>query len=100
MTPFEFQLQLVFLVAVIIPFLIKQNSFTYLPGVINPVRSEPSLSRALLIFTAAAAAQLIVVWIGNMSDAPYIWYFSHLSAGIVFGAGLRLAMLSAPRGRR
>ena len=97
MTEFEFQLQLVFLVAAIIPFAINQNTFNYLPSVISPVRSEPSLGRALLIFTAAAAAQLVVVWIGNMSDAPYVWYFSHLGAGIIFGAGVRLARLSTPR---
>ena len=100
MSPLEFQMQLVFLVAMIIPFLIKQNSFNYFHGVIDPERSEPSLGRALLIFTAAAAAQLAVVWIGNMSDAPFVWYFSHLSAGIIFGAGLRLAMLSAPKDGR
>ncbi len=93
MNSLEFQLQLVFLIAMIIPFMFKQDTLTYFPRVSKPAKSEPSLGRALTIFTSAALAQLIVVWLGNMSDAPYAWFFSHLTAGVIFGTGLRLAML-------
>lgn len=100
MNPLDIQMQLVFVIAMIIPFLIKRDSYSYLPGVISPLRGTPSLWRALLLFAAADVVQLYVVRIGNMSDVPYVWYFSHLVAGIIFGAGLRLAMLCWLRGSR
>lgn len=97
MNEFTDQLQLVFIVAAVMPFLIGKDLFKRLPSAIDPLTNTTSLPRALVIFTVASAIQLLVVWLGNMSDQPYVWFFAHLAGGVIFGAGLRLATLSVNR---
>lgn len=93
MDEFTFQLLLVFLSGLAMPFLIKKEFFKFLPSAVDSKTNELSMARALTIFFVASVVQLTIVWLGNMSDAPNVWFFSHLLAGVVFGAGLRLSTL-------
>lgn len=97
MNEFTNQLQLVFTIAAVMPFIIGRDVFKNLPSAIDPATNTISLPRALVIFTVASVIQLFVVWLGNMSDQPYVWFFAHLAGGVIFGAGLRLATLSVNR---
>lgn len=93
MDEFTFQLQLVFMIGLVLPFLIKKEFFNSLPSAFDRRTKELSLPRAITIFFIASVVQLFVVWLGNMSEVPYVWFFAHLIAGCIFGAGLRLATL-------
>lgn len=93
MDEFTFQLQLVYMIGLVIPFLIKKEFFNWLPSAVDHRTNELSLPRAIAIFFIASIVQLFVVWLGNMSDLPSVWFFAHLIAGCIFGGGLRLATL-------
>lgn len=93
MDEFTFQLQLVFMIGLVIPFLIKKEFFNWLPSAVDRRTNELSLPRAIAIFFIASIVQLLVVWLGNMSELPSVGFFAHLIAGGIFGAGLRLATL-------
>ena len=85
----DLNLQLAFIGVTIIAFFLAENVF--------PKRQEePSIAKAILMFFAAAVAQLIVTWVGNMFDSPTVWLVAHIVSGGILGVGLRFAVQFLP----